>query len=307
MDNKCAPHLKYTNGSCFTLNTLIKMAKAYNYSNADKIKLNDREELMHPNSYKNYLENQVNNKLNLPDNANYKQYLVDEVGKRLSNKCTTQLCWLNQSFMKNINRNELKEIRKHTFRPDGPSGTFEWLNTTHINDVMHQYELKYDDFLYLGALPMDFDDLYKTAPTDMINKPYNILKLDFNKLIKMGKTKLGMILNLDEHWQSGSHWVALYFDLKQRQIYYFDSYGIRPEVRVRRLMNRVEDFLKTTCDKPIEYSYNKKRHQYKNSECGVYSINFILRLLKGYKFKQISKNRISDEKINKCRKRYFNS
>ena len=36
----------------------------------------------------------------------------------------------------------------------------------------------------------------------------------------------------------GSHWVALFCDLDKNQIY-FDSYGIRPEKRIRNLVKRI--------------------------------------------------------------------
>jgi hypothetical protein len=51
--------------------------------------------------------------------------------------------------------------------------------------------------------------------------------------------------------------------------------------------------------------YNNIRHQFKHSECGVYSINFILRLLKGETFDHICKNITSDDEINECRPVYF--
>ena len=49
----------------------------------------------------------------------------------------------------------------------------------------------------------------------------------------------GFVFNLDEHWKSGSHWVALYSDLSKGQIYFFDSYGKRPEKRIRSLVKRI--------------------------------------------------------------------
>ena len=52
-------------------------------------------------------------------------------------------------------------------------------------------------------------------------------------------------------------------------------------------------------------SYNKIRHQFKNSECGVYSVNFILRLLKGELFDNICSNITTDDQVNECRKVYF--
>ena len=55
----------------------------------------------------------------------------------------------------------------------------------------------------------------------------------------------------------------------------------------------------------LDVRYNDVRHQYKNSECGVYSVNFILRLLKGETFDEIINIPTNDDKINECRKVYF--
>jgi hypothetical protein len=49
----------------------------------------------------------------------------------------------------------------------------------------------------------------------------NIPKFKFNK-------NISYICNLQESHQSGSHWVALYYDNKTKKYYYFDSYGINP-------------------------------------------------------------------------------
>lgn len=275
-DKVCAPDKIFEDGSCFTLSGLVEMSKAYNLDNpSNQIKLNQTYETLHPKKYK--------------------KYLVKQIKKRL-NRCTNQVCWTKQSFMRHISRTNKEEIEKYTFRPSGPQGKFEWLNTLHIDDVMAQYEKKHSDFLFLGTVPMDFNELPVLGIKD----------LNFNDLVKDGKTKIGMVINLDEHWQPGSHWVAFYSDLKKGEIYYFDSYAIRPEKRVRELMNRVNRFCQIGMEikNPIA-DYNKVRHQFKNSECGVYSINFIVRLLKGKSFENICNTPIPDEKINKCRAKYF--
>ena len=51
--------------------------------------------------------------------------------------------------------------------------------------------------------------------------------------------------------------------------------------------------------------YNKIRHQFSNSECGVYSMNFIIRLLHGETFDTIVENVTKDEAMNACRGAYF--
>jgi len=276
-DTKCAPDKLFDSGSCFTLNSLVQMADAFNKDNPNNnIKLNKSYETLHPNKYK--------------------KYLVKQFQSKLSKSCDTQKCWSEQSFMRHLSRLTKDEIEKYTFRPEGPEGKFEWLNTMHIDEVMEQYEKKHPEFKFLGAVPMDFDDL----------EVLGIKNLDFNKLIKEGKSKLGMVINLDEHWKSGSHWVSMFADLKGGRVYYSDSYGFRPEKRVRTFMNRINRFCQTGLGiKNTEVDYNRVRQQYKNSECGIYSINFISRLLKGFSFKQISENPVPDEKINKCRAVYF--
>ena len=207
----------------------------------------------------------------------------------------------------------------NTFRPDGPEGKFEWLNTLHINDVMSQYEDKYNDFKFFGAVPIDFDDL-----------PFvGIREINYDDLYNSGTKKIGFVFNLDEHWQSGSHWVALFSDLDKNQIYFFDSYGLRPEKRIRKLVERIskwcysKNYCKSECselnlsdsymnkdyknriESKLNVEYNHNRHQYKNSECGVYSLNFILRLLNGESFKNITENGLLDDDVNKCRDVYF--
>ena len=52
-------------------------------------------------------------------------------------------------------------------------------------------------------------------------------------------------------------------------------------------------------------NYNKHQHQRKGSECGVYSIQFIIKMLEGEKFENISKNIVDDDTIYHNRDIYF--
>lgn len=274
-DKKCAPGLSFENGSCIKLEILIELSKSYNKENSKQIKLNSNLETLNPNKYK--------------------KYLLKELKKNIKG-CKSQKCWTEQSFMNNLTKKTKNELKKYTFRPDGPNGRFEWLNTYNIDNVMNQYENTHQDFKYLGTVPMDFDSL------DQLD----IKNIDFKNLEKDNKKKIGIVFNLDESWKNGSHWVSLYSDLEKGNIYYFDSYGTKPEKRVRKLMRRIAKYCESKGLK-LDADYNKVRHQYKNSECGVYSINFILRNLNGEKFDEISKNKVSDDKINECRKEYFSN
>jgi hypothetical protein len=291
-DNKCAPSKRFDEGSCFTLESLIDMSHAFN----------------------TYIELGLLSKQRIKI-CNSKKDLVLQLTDRLKNICDDQLCWLKQDFMR-LTKNQ-DDIQNKTFRPSGPQGRFTWLSTSNINKVMGQYEEKYPEFKYLGTVPMDFNDL----------PVLGLCNINFNNLYNTGKYKLGIVFNLDEHYKSGSHWVAMFANLKTFEIYYFDSYGKQPENRVRDFVSKISHWcLQKHFNKVIEPSdhymkpssknnietldgvkilYNKNRHQYKNSECGVYSMNFILRLLKGENFEQITSIRLSDDDVNKCREVYF--
>ena len=289
IDKKCAPGKTYDNGSCFTLEALQKIAKNYNKQPS------------------------TTHKIDISDD---KEQLVKDLESKLSNKCDSQACWLRLNIV-----TELKDenIEQYTFRPEGPKKQFEWLSTSDINDVVLQYQEKYNDFVFFGAVPADFYDL----------KVLGIGNLDFNDMVKEGKTRGGLVINLDEHWKNGSHWVALFFDLVKYQIYYFDSYGKKPYKRTKKFINKILKFFykskfkkslninklitslnedsHTFTDKlkKFDIKYNKIQHQFNNSECGVYSMNFIIRLLHGETFTEITENITKDKDMNKCRSAYF--
>lgn len=275
-DKKCAPGSRFENGSCIKIDILLKMAEAYNKEpkNTDKIPLCNGLEMLNP--------------------GKYKRHLIKEFKNRFST-CKNQSCWTEASFINKLDKITKDELKKYTFRPLGPEGRFEWLNTVNIDEAMKQYEKKYQDFKFLGAIPIDFDELPVLGIKD----------LDFDKLVKSGKTKIGTVFNLDEHYKAGSHWVALYSDLEKGTVYYFDSYGIIPDKRIRVFVRRICDFIKKDMGKKVTVDYNKVRHQYENSECGVYSMNFIIRSLRGAGFEEITQNKVHDRTINKCRNIYF--
>jgi hypothetical protein len=273
-DKKCGPTISFENGSCIPLNLLVKMAIAYNKRNKENsISLFDTLEDLSPDKYKTYL--------------------LFEFQKRFKNTHHSE--WVNNKIFDNLSKEDKEFLQTSVFRPEGPQGQFQWLSTIDINKTLVQYENKYPDFVFLGAVPIDFNEL----------DYYPFKKMNFNELRKEGKNRLGVIFNLDEHYKGGSHWVSLFADLEKGQIYFSDSYGRKPEKRINHFMERIKDYLETCNLDNIDMRHNSTQHQKGNSECGVYSINFILRLLKGKTFDHLTRKRLTDEKVNKCRFRYF--
>jgi hypothetical protein len=268
-----------TDESCFTIESLRKIASKWNTSHPDM--------------------------MIIFDNTTSGKTLWNEINKMMSNKCKTEICWMKQDFIKDspLSRELLKN-----FKPLMPkkwdSNPIEWLNTIDIRDVMNQYEIKYPDFEFVGPVPMDFDTKlgFGQCVVD------ELCKVKLNNLMAKGDSKLGVIFNLDKHTQSGSHWVAMYCDINNTNggfIGYWDSYGMKPSPEVVVLMDRLKSQGKDLGHN-LEIKINKTRHQYKNSECGVYCIYFITSLLDGKNFEEVVENIISDDNMNAKRKQYYN-
>ena len=275
MDTQCAPGVDYINSSCILLPVLVELVKAYNDDNQSSL-ITFNESLITINP------------------SQLKKYLIEEMTNRHEGICETQSCWIKQKYVNRMQPIYREQLTKGTFRPVGPQGKFEWLSTPHIYDTMSQYEKVNPDFKFLGAVPMDFDSL----------PAYGIKDINFGEYESAGKTKFGIVFNLDNHDQSGSHWVAMYFDVISGEILFSDSVGIAPPARVRVLMRRIAKYISSK-NRQLKADHNTTEHQQGDSECGVYSINFILRMLGGETFQDYIKDRISDSEVNKCRDVYF--
>jgi hypothetical protein len=275
---KCAPHLEFSNGSCIPLELLIKMAESYNKYQKNK---NDNNVIIGLDSRLDTL---------YPDD--YKKYLLSEFKNRFDGD---QKDWINSKYLELMDEESKDHLENKVFRPDGPQGQFDWLSTIDINQVLYQYEEKYPGFKFLGAVPMDFAEL------DYL--PFK--NLNFEDLENDGVKNFGVIFNTDKSYQRGKHWISLYCDFDKSQIYFSDSMGTRPPKEVNTFMKSLESYIQLKKNSNVDIRYNKTQHQRGNSECGVYSINFILRLLKGKDFDHITKKRLEDHQVNKCRIKYF--
>lgn len=145
-----------------------------------------------------------------------------------------------------------------------------------------------------------------------------LCKFSLEKMLKMGKTDFGIVFNLDDHDEPGSHWVSMYIDTHNSVIYYYDSAlnEIPPEV-IRFKDNVIDQGKKLTKPISFQFLHNKKRHQKSNTECGMYSLFFITTFLTGEtKIKQnmtiqdkihlFSKTRVPDKYVEQYRNIYFN-
>lgn len=240
--------------------------------------------------------------------------LYIELKQRLNN-CDKEDCWLEQ-----IKDKKLKDtIDNMSFAPDKP---FEWtkkpntwLSNFDILDVLKQYELKYTYFKFIGPSPIDFD----TIIPDNNNKCVweDICNFDLNYFIKHNITKIGIIFNLDKHNQDGSHWVSLFIDIDNNFLFFFDSNGDKIKNEIDILVKRIITQGKLINKNFTFYENAPFEHQQGNSECGMYSLFFIISMLTltigKHKFKNhnlminyFKTTVIPDKFVFKYRNKYFN-
>lgn len=286
-----------------------------------------------------------------------KKKLLQELNERMKNKCrlvkeknglTREGCWVDVLGM------EEESDAYQDLRPPRPEEWYEnpraWLSNFDIEDVMEQYENEPDyKYNFLGVFPMDFADIYQ-----------ELNEVRWENITKNGKCKyIGMVTNLDDHDEPGSHWTSLFAvcdpTLPSFGVYYYDSVSNPPTPEIKEFMIKLmkkatinalqkrlpkEDFqvlqdfeipkytrggakefmkkVQETClereikpPRPFKMEYNTHQHQYKNTECGIFSIVYQIRWLEGLRenekttFQQVVSHRMKDEEIAKFRDRLF--
>jgi len=229
-------------------------------------------------------------------------------------QCQKEDCWLNE-----IKDAELKKrIDRYIFAPDKPyewkRNPNEWLSNFDILNVLEQYEQTYPSFEFIGPTPIDFDAVVSGRCIES-----NLCKFQLSEQIKKGKKHIGIIFNLSPHTSSGSHWVSLFIDVKERTIFYFDSAGDSIPKEIKKLVDNIQlQVHEINGGKYAFHQNNPKIHQRGNTECGVYSLFFIITMLTGkshlmkgkmtmqQKIRLFKKRTIPDKYIEKYRNVYFN-
>ena len=272
--SQCAPKKKgdYLDFSCYTPEVLFKMKNVWNRRHPDsKIETNNLRKIW------------------------------EELGNYMKNTCDKEACWIKDNLFKTEIE---KEKADNLFSPQAPESwkknKNEWLNSLDIINFMKQYEAAYECFEFIGPSPIDYDT--QKAYGECVWE--DLCKFDLQKEINNGKKKIAVVFNLDPHYKSGSHWIALFVNCNLNEIYYFDSYGDRCPTNIRRLARTIQNQSALIGEK-YKFFSNKRRHQYGNSECGIYCLYFVMQLLQDVKFSIFNK-KINDIDMENLRKKYYN-
>jgi hypothetical protein len=228
---------------------------------------------------------------------------TNDVFKHLACENGEEHCLLDKAP---IDENAKKDLRKQYLRPRRPkawdSDPDAWLDNYNIIAVMKQYQEAYKWFNFLGVFPIDFSapDPYK-KDGKCLNK--EICDLNLKNEFDRGIRGIGMIFNLDPHFKGGSHWVGLYINIQNIEApyaSYFDSYGYKTPALIARLMRSFKLQIKK-----CELGFNARRFQYSDSECGMFSMYFIICMIHGISFREFCKDAVDDKFMLELRKILF--
>jgi len=220
--------------------------------------------------------------------------------------CNDERCWVNEIDDKHLRTQIKNQIFAPQHPPEWVNNKNEWLSNFDIDSVMHQYEKTDNTFDYLATTPIDYDYIVNKSTNTCYTEI--LCKFDLKSAMAAGKHKFAAVFNLDEHKEDGSHWISLFINAQLKIIMFFDSAnGAMP--------GEVAQFIKNVKQQGLEngikfkFLRNKKRHQSGNTECGVYSIHFIIEMLNNANraIELFLNGYIPDKKIERYRKIYFNA
>lgn len=226
----------------------------------------------------------------------------NQLKKNMQYVCYNEACWLKQKFISN---NLDDDLLHYTFSPTSPNSwkvnPNEWLSSLDIIAVMKQFEHEYKCFDFMGPSPIDYDSHIQFGECVW----EELCEFDLKKQVSKGKMKIGIIFNLDPHYKSGSHWVSLFININKGEIYYFDSVGDKPHKQIQKFINNVIS-QGNNINIKFKYFINTKQHQFGDTECGMYSLYFIINMLRDIPFETFETHIITDKLMTEFREKYFN-
>ncbi len=214
--------------------------------------------------------------------------------------CDSESCVLNNHEVKRyVNPDTIDTVLKENFKPLGPRLTKEWLSNFDIDDVLDQVKKKYErrNFFHI---PFQMRDFEKTGG--------ELAKFNWSDEYAAGFRTFGTVMNTDYSTGKGIHWFAIFGDfsddLEVFTVEYFNSSGELPLPEVTAWMKKFKHSLNFS--KPVkDLVVTRIINQQSSSECGLYSLYYIISRLHGVPWEWFSKNRVKDKVMYEFRKYLF--
>ena len=136
----------------------------------------------------------------------------------------------------------------------------------------------------------------------------HLCHINIKALLKKKIKYIGFVTNLDKHDEPGSHWTSTFIiidkNVKSYGAYYYDSGAKTIPKYVNLFLNDISSQLNIiNPNLKFKMTHNKYQHQFKNTECGMFSIYYQIRWLELLRkncnttFEEITKNNLTDDKM----------
>lgn len=262
---------RITNNSCFTPKAIQLLKRIYNHQNPkDKISKQ------------------------LPKN------ILREIQSHPKLKCKSDECIIDKVTSNKRDKNMLKALLFPPAKPeDWEREPNAWLSNFDIMDVLNQYEKSHEDFIFIGPSSIDYDtELYPNVFVCRKLREFSVAKC-LQKTPPI--TKIGIIFNLSPHNRKGTHWVAMFINLIDNFIFYFNSSGNPIPQNIKKFADIVKHQAENlNPPKQLEFYQNTNiEHQESNTECGMYCLYFIITMLLQKKEIQYDMNEGNTELLSK--------
>ena len=239
----------------------------------------------------NAISNIIGIKTHVDENNKYK---VMELAKNKLN-CKDERCVLTRKEIRNsISNHVIKKELLTNFKLPGPTDV-SLLNNFNIDSILIQWNHKFHDFYPNNFNMVDYDKVGDTLQTvDIKSDVYD-----------KGYRTFGCIINSDTYSGRGKHWMALFADMRGKDIWtaeFFNSSGNPPVESwlnwMRKTTNRFKDIsnaynLEIKKFKQIRVS--RIVHQESQTECGVYALYYIWCRLNGISYEYFQNNIVPDK------------
>jgi len=217
-------------------------------------------------------------------------------------------------------------LEQTAFRPEHPEewleSPHEWLSDVDIETVLRQYETNIGErkkFRFVGVFPSDFAKRSggpaglgsagrRVGPPTCVSQ--RMCDTTVQTLVQDGIHNIGVVFNSDPHTAQGRHWTSCYIGIDPSSnrygACYYDSVANGPMPGMMDFMKRIKaeaDGAGLSRKKEFVIRSNTVRKQFQDTECGVYSIIFIILCLQTeLTFDEICSHAIQDdETTNKLR------
>ena len=224
-----------------------------------------------------------------------------------------------------LDEDEKNKNKKDHFAGEGPAGANlsdrkEWLSNGHIDDnIMSSYAKKWNKSgNHYYHMTFHMCGFMKDLPGEAIASDGEKTDQIFpTKLGKLGKFKFkeevvdkgykyfGCVLNTATYDTGGQHWVALFVDIPNKTIEYFDSvgHGLDKFPDVCKWVEAVRGQMPELKFAPL----NVEPHQKKNWDCGLFACYYIIKRVQGtpYEAFHSSDAPLDDELMSTMRQRFF--